>query len=299
MRFVAGLMLAFVTTAAMAEPIPVRLKDGATWMISVEHGRKTDRADKTEAWSVTTVSRVTWKAGAKGAGRLTVTPVSTTPGAGSPPEIAAAATLETPVVVEVDEALTPGRVLNMAELRTSFAAMLKAMDAPANSSSPLPALTDASIMAMATQDLARLALVQGSDLEVGKEVKYEDDVPNPLGGPPIHSLGAFRLESLDRKAARAVIDWRQEFDPQSASRAVVAFVERMMASAPPDKAAEARAVLSTMKLERRDYCRYDVDLRSGLVARVECAADVISGAGAQIARRNDTWTITQTLPEPR
>ena len=299
MKVVAGLMLALVTNVAMAEPIPVRLKDGATWTLSVEHGRKSDRAGKTEAWSVTTVSRITWKAGAKGAGRLTVTPVTTTPGPGSPPELGTATAFEIPIIVEVDETLAPGRVLNMDELRTAFAAMLKTMGSSANSSNPLPNLTDASIMAMATQDLGRLALVQGSDLEVGREVKYEDDLPSPLGGPPIHSLGMFRLESLDREAGHAVIAWQQAFEPKSASQTVAALVERMLANVPSDKIGEARAALAKMTLERQDRCRYEVDLRSGLVARATCTAEIVSGAGPQTARRSDTWVITQTLPEPR
>jgi hypothetical protein len=290
----------FAAGSACAEPLPVKLADGATWTLTIEHARDDDRPGRKSASSVTSVKRLTWRKGQGGSDRLTVTPVSTTPGPGSPPGLAAATSLEVPVTLEVDEALTPERVVNTAEVRASFQAMLQRIGsdpaALAIAKDTLAGLTDASITALATQDLARVALSQGMDLKPGEEVSYQEDRPNPLGGGPIRSNGSYRLESLDRRSGRAVVVWRQTFDPASAAASVAAMVEAMMSRVSADKAAEARAALSTMKLERNDTCRHEIDVETGLAVSAACSASTVAGAGSQQSRRTDRWTITQTLP---
>lgn len=296
-----GTLAALSAMSAAAEPLPVRIADGAAWTMTVEHARDGIRAGKREAWSVTTITKLVWAKGRKDAGRLTVTPISTVPGPGSPAEMSAAAKLEVPIVFEVDDSMTPLRIVNLPEVRKAFEAMTEAMGAPATGPARdvIANLTDASINAMAAQDLMRFALAQGSDLEPGKEVTYEEDLPNPLGGPPIRSTGAVRLEERDEAAGRAIILWRQAFDPGSAAASMQVWLDRILKNVPPEKMAEARGALATAKLERNDSCRYEVDLSTGLVARAECKAGIVAGAASQVSHRNDTWVITQTLPEKR
>jgi len=198
--------------------------------------------------------RLTFKKNGKDAGLLTVTPVSATLGPGLPPEIAQAAQFDIPVIVEVDEDLTPQRVINMAELRKSLQAAIARFGAGQDTQAlekVFAGITDASVSALATKDLGQLALVQGSNLELGQDVTYDDNLPNPLGGTPISSHGAFRLEALDRQAGRAVITWRQSYDPQSVAKSLAAMIDKMDSAGIAAKADEARAMLCAMKLKTK------------------------------------------------
>lgn len=302
MRLAAALLLSLVATAATAAPIPVRLQDGASWMLKVELTRTTERAGKTEEMSLATTQRLTWKKGANNVGLLTVTPVSATPGPGVPPEVAQAAQFEIPVIVEVDGDLAPQSVVNMAELRKSLQATLARLGAGQDTQAVeriFAGITDAGVSALATKDLGQLALVQGSNLDVGRDVSYDDSLPNPLGGTPIFSHGTVRLDALDRQAGTAVILWRQSYDPQSVTKSLTAIVDKVAASGVPARADEARAMLATMKLERDDSCRYVIDLKTGLVASADCTNKVIAGGGNEVARRTERRVYTQTLPEAR
>lgn len=290
-----GLAAAAITSFATAEPIPVILKDGASWTLKVEHSRQTQQPDRSDAWTVVTTSRLDWRVSPDGAGRLTVTPLSVVPSPDSPPEIAKTAAFDIPVVIDVDETLAPTGVVNMAELRAAFATMVRAPDATPQ----LRDLADASITALATQDIARLALAQGSDLRLGKAIAYEDESPNPLGGPPIKGIGEIRLESVNRKAGVAVIGWRYEFDPQSAATSVATSLQLMLAKVPDAKKQEAAKVFASLSVERHEVCSYQVSLSTGLVMLARCEAEVVSTAASQTRKRMDRWLFTQTAPEPR
>lgn len=292
-----GLAAAAITSFATAEPIPVILKDGASWTLKVEHSRQTQQPDRSDAWTVVTTSRLDWRALPNGGGRLTVTPLSAIPSPDSPPEVAKAAALDVSVVLEVDAALTPTEVVNMEALRAAFGRMTGTLNASA--ASPLSDLADAAITTLATQDIARLALAQDSDLKIGKAVAYEDESPNPLGGPPIKGIGEVRLESVNRKAGVAVIGWRYEFDPQSAATSVATSLQLMLAKVPDAKKQEAAKVFASLSVERHEVCSYQVSLSTGLVMLARCEAEVVSTAASQTRKRTDRWLFTQTAPEPR
>ena len=294
-RALLGLVAAGIASGATAEPIPVVLKDGASWTLKVEHSRLTEQPDRSDAWTVVTTSRLDWRASSDGGGRLTVTPLSAVPLPDSPPEIAKTAAFDIPVVIDVDETLAPTDVVNMAELRAAFATMVRTPDAPPQ----LRDLADASITALATQNLARLALAQGSDLKLGKTVSYEDESPNPLGGPPIKGIGEARLESVNRKTGVAVIGWRYEFDPQSAAASVATSLQLMLAKVPDAKKQEAAKAFASLSVERHEVCSYQVSLSTGLVMLARCEAEVVSTAAAQTRKRTDRWLFTQSAPELR
>jgi hypothetical protein len=298
---IAALAIAGMAGGAAAASIPVKIADGSAWTFTVKHTRDRERGGKHDSLSMTTVKQVTWRAAKGGAGILDVKPVSVTMDAGLPENLVVAQDLEIPVSIAVDEALTPVGLVNVGEVRRAFDAMLKRVTADPKAAAQLkqmfPDLEDATLTAVTTQDFARVALAQGATLDLGQERTYDDQAPNPLGGPPIATKGSVQLESYDKKAGRAVILWRLTMDPASTQASLTATMNRMMSQLAPDKAEEARAMFAKMKIERNDACRYQIDIPTGLALEVDCTATVVAGAEGQLLHGSDHWLITQTLPK--
>lgn len=283
-----------------AEPIPVGIADDSTWTFTIEHTRERQRGEVRERRVMTTVKELNWRKSGPSAGVIRVKPVSMTMEEGLPENLAALRDLDIPITVEVDEALAPVRLVNLDDVRTAFNEMLKRLDSDPKATGQLkqifPNLEDATITAVTTQDLARVALAQASDLELGQERTYDDQAINPLGGPLIATKGSFRLEAFDKGAGRALVIWRLVMDPASMQKSMRATMDRMLLQVPPESAQKARAAFATMKIERQDICRYEIHLATGLATTVDCTANVVAGVEGQMARGYDRWLITQTLP---
>lgn len=278
-------------TPALAVEMPVRLKDGATWTITAEHTRTQAEGDQEQTWSLTTVKQLTWQAPNSGEpGRLLVTPVSATPGEGSPAEVAAGRSLAIPALIQVDESLAPEAIVNTDEVRAAFAAVLGA-DIKGRE-----AQADASAMAMIASEVSFASRSQGMDLSLQEPASYEDAAPNPLGGPPIQSLGVYTLESHDAAAGRAVVVWRQELDPASMRASLAEGLVQAIKSNPA-KRAEAEAAFAKMDIAREDVCTHEIDLASGLATKAGCTLVNKVTAGDRQMVSIDRWIITQTLPE--
>lgn len=114
----AAIVLAF-PDVVQAESLPVRLKDGVIWTITATHVRDAT-GPRAQKWTLTTVKTLAWSAPQRGrSARLTVTPVSATAGADSPPEVARARSLAVPATLGVDESLIPGAVVNVDAVRAA------------------------------------------------------------------------------------------------------------------------------------------------------------------------------------
>lgn len=55
---------------------------------------------------------------------------------------------------------------------------------------------------------------------VGKPMEYDDQLPNPLGGPPFPCKGAITLTSYEPAKGRAVVTWTQTPDPKETDRII-------------------------------------------------------------------------------
>lgn len=300
MKVAAGLILALVALPAVAEPLPVRLADGATWTMTLDHQREEVRDGTAKSWTVKSVNQLTWAPG-----RLTVRPVSVTPGPGAPSELTLAQGEGLAAELAVEDDLTPLRILNWPQVKAGLLAAIDRIATPDPSSAAATAatkslvdgLTDASATALVTRDLGMVALGQGSDLTAGETFDYEDRIPNPLGGGPITSKASFTLEAYDARAGRAVVSWRQTTDPMALQASIKNSLESLAAQIAPDRVAEARAALSKMSLERADACRYDIDIPTGLAVRADCTSTIRSSDGARSGSRTDRRIFTQTLPQ--
>jgi hypothetical protein len=153
---------------------------------------------------------------------------------------------------------------------------------------------------MAAQTLMReqqmSASMQNAELELGLTLNDTQDVPNPLGGPPISSTHSTRLESLDKAAGRAVITTRQALDPESASASVKQVVEALAKQARGD---EAKLPPADFKIERTFECRSTMDIATGLALDTDCTQTVTTLDEALAAvKQVDRWVITQKLVAP-
>lgn len=288
-------------TSAAAEALPVRLDDGAAWTVTMEHRRERERpGSETQSTRLATVSDAVWVRSGEH-GRLTLTPKDIKLDGAAPQGLDPQNFLLGASVIEVDEALTPIRLVNWDELRGKIVAEVeKGSSDPkvrAELENMLNRLSDEQAAQVAARSWGMASLGQGADLEVGEDAAYKDVLPNPLGGPPIKSVGRFRLESVDKGAGRAVVVWNQTLDPASASESISQALQGMVARIAPERAEEARKAFEGARVTREDACRHEIDIPTGLAVNVLCTSESAVTVEGQTGVSRDRWTITQTRPQ--
>ena len=293
-RLIVAAMLLGMPCAVQAENLPVRLKDGATWTITATHVREAT-GPRAQNWNLTTVKKLVWSAPQRGRNaRLTVIPVSATVSADSPPEVARARSLGVPATLEVDGVLTPGALVNVDAVRAAFQEVL-GRDIRGSE-----ALADAAAKAMIATEVGWAASGQGGELDLGRAVESDGEVENPFGGAPIKVRDNYRLKSYDLTAGRAVIVWRQSTDTAAFAKDLVAgLAARMKSSTPIMKPDEIQAALKDASGNLESTCRHEIDIPTGLAVKVDCRSTNTITILGETRGTTDTWTITQTLPEPR
>ncbi|WP_304165850.1 hypothetical protein [Phenylobacterium aquaticum] len=287
--------------AAPSAPLPVAVKNGDVWTQVISHTQSRQLGSKPEqSWTLTTHAKVTYRARKGEAEHMGLEWTGAEASDGAPDLIKAAAGFLFPLDLEVDEHLTPTRIVNWAALKGAMTKVYQQSLSEAVARDAAIAMLDkldgATATPMMLQEQTLLALGQGTNLQIGVTTQYEDQIASPLGGRPIKASGAFTLVSADRGSGRAVVRWTQDLDPESASQAAKALVDRLISTAPAAKQDEARSYLSTMTLARHDACDYQIDIRSGLAVEALCTSETRSGVKDQLGRRSDTWRMTQTLP---
>jgi hypothetical protein len=298
MRALLAAALAVAASPAVAQPLPVKLADGAAWTMTVERSRERQRGEApAQTVTMTSSSAVTWKK-AGDAGELTARIISTDVDAA---EVTGALGLVGPVRAVVDPALQPERIENWDEVREALLNAIarsvtepKAAEAIQGVFEKLSAEQAAQVI---LRDQTLAAISQGSDLELGEPVEYDDLLPNPLGGPSIKSHGRFELVSYDAAKGQAVVTWRQAFDPASATASLTAAAEALIARATSDGAEKLRATFQGARIDRTDTCRHEIDIPTGLAVRAVCDTTTDVTVQGETARNVDRWTITQSLPK--
>lgn len=301
-RRILALAVALAPAAAHAVDLPIRLRDGATWIQTSVHTRTDVRNGGTRSSKATSVIKATYrKDGDAGTLRLDFVSFDVDGADAATREgLTEKAKLVYPAVLEVDEALMPTRVRDWERVReTIFQALAgtvpdaRALEAAKAS---FAAMDDAQAAAL-FKEQGLVALGQGTGLEPGDARGYDSEVPNIMGGPPIKASGSFRLESVDKASGRAVVTWAQMPDPASMTASLKVSLEAMLARVAPEKQAEAKAQLAELILERQEGCRYEIDMPTGLAALTDCTVGIRSGLKTQAAQRTERWVITQSLPE--
>jgi hypothetical protein len=279
--------------AVKAAPLFVHLQDGATWTIRTDHSRAVVRDGKTETWSLLTEKRLTWrKGGFTHTAELTITPLTATPSAGSPPDLVKTRSFPDPVVVEVGSNLIPTRFVDEKAVRATFAKLPVVVDKNDTRTS------DVAAMAMIAGDLTIVGRVQDFPLVLGTPHAYDVNLPGPAPGLQAKAKTTYVLESYDPAAGRAVVTWRQSVDPTSFRDSVTALLA-FVAKAEPAKLDQIRAAIGGMTMTGEESCRYDLDLPTGLAIKADCEHVGTLSFGKTETRTTHHWTVTQTLPEAR
>lgn len=297
-KLIATLAAAFWASAAMAAPVelPVNLKEGATWEIQTIRVRTRDEDGKVTETRMESRSQASLGLD----GEMLVLSLAPLPGYASadlPPEMTNFG-LDFPLEFEVDEALTPSRLRNWPKLRDAVLKFFASQPGgdPAFVKTVLATydrLSDETAAALFAPHLAYLGTGQGLALEVGKSVDYEDEIGNPIGGPPIATHGSFVLETHDRRAKRAVVLWSQAMDPKS-MEANIREASKAITGPRPNAPDDGQ-----MKIDRKERCRFDIHTPTGLATSSECSMSTTVSAPGRRLNQTDAWTIVQTLPKSR
>ncbi|HEX2561821.1 hypothetical protein [Phenylobacterium sp.] len=278
---------------AAAEPFaaPVDLPDGATWTLQATRSRTHDPASSRPSSEAATSYRLTLR---RRDGRPDVLIVQPSEGG-----LWGYAAVKGPIEVEVDESLAPTGLPDWPSLRTKIEAVIRETapgpyidDAAAAVTSPMSADVASRVF---FPELALASIGQNLDIEAGAPVPYEDQLPNPLGGPPITSLAAFEVTSVD--SDHAVVRWRQAFDPQSAARSITQAMNRLVKDLAPDQATKFAEASKGMGVERNDECLSRIERKTGLSVETRCSTVIRVTAEGKSQTRTDVWTITQSLPK--
>jgi len=286
-----AILLAGGGAPALAQEMPVRLKDGATWTVTAEHTQAAESMGPTHNWGLTTVKRVTWHAGRHGEpATITVTPVSAKALPGSPVEIEAARSLAIPATLYVDDGLVPGPVINKDEVRAAF------LKVAPSAKDDTTGLADAASKAMIASELLLTSQAQGVSFKAGKSISADAEMPNPMGGPPMRAVESASLEAYDKPAGRAVIRWRRVLDPSAFKASIESMLATFQQKAPPEKVEEARQALADAKMESQTVCRHEIDLASGLAVKTACDMTLSTTLHGKSQKVAEHWAITQTVP---
>lgn len=301
MRAVAAIVALSTAAPAVAAELPVTLKDGATWTMTVSRERERQRGTAApQVARFITSNQIVWRTHKDGDRLTTRMTEAKVDGAGSEALLAALGQ-EKPVELDVDESLTPERIRNWDEVRGGLEAFVaKSVNEPKavdGVKALLGGMSPELAASVVMRELALVALGQGTALEVGQPLPYEDALPNPLGGPPIQSQGAYELVSLDPAQGRAVVSWRSALDPASMAESMTQGMEILLQRAAPDQADKVRAAFTGAKVQRDDACRHEIDITTGLAIKVECASTIEIVVQGETGRNVDRWTITQSLPK--
>ena len=300
-------MLAALAALALATPswaadvaLPVTIRDGATWTMEARRVREDVRTEGPRKAESTSRYKVAYRR-AGDVTTMTLTPDGASVLGDLPPGFKPE-DFSFPLELEVDESLTPVRLVNWPQVRATLYKVLDGQDPKVLTGmrSLFDPMSDAQAAAMFMPQLNFLGLGQGLALTPGEPLTYDDRLPNPMGGPPILAKGAFALDGRDAARKETAVVWTQALDQASMAASMkVAMANLLERMAPEVDKAKLEATLKDASMSRDSRCRFVIDDASGLAHRTECATTIDMKTPAQSARRTDTWTITQSPPEYR
>jgi hypothetical protein len=129
------------------------------------------------------------------------------------------------------------------------------------------ALSPASLTSAATREARYLFAMNGIEIEQGKPIQEEGEMPGPFGAGTVPSKRSIRVRSTSPVAGEALIALRQDFDVSALPDVLTGLV---------GIAGEPKAPL---KLEMFDEAEYVIDSRKNRVKAVNHVRTVIAGEG--------------------
>jgi hypothetical protein len=109
-----------------------------------------------------------------------------------------------------------------------------------------------------------------TDMPVGKEQSYDDEIVNPLLGTKMRAKGSVKITAVDPAAGLATIEWQQVVLPEDLTRATMEVVRRILPNA-DQGSQEFMAALAQAKIDLLDRATYKVALADGVTRHMEKA----------------------------
>jgi hypothetical protein len=134
-------------------------------------------------------------------------------------------------------------------------------------------------------------LGQGQAIELPKTgfVESSDEVPSPLGGPPVTYISKIRF--VEETANEVVFELIGEMDPKSALENVSALAEKI-AKQTGKPIEEVRSKMGQMKIERKDKVTFHISKSNGWTNHVEVKKMIVSESEGNSKGRTDIWDIS-------
>jgi hypothetical protein len=195
---------------------------------------------------------------------------------------------------ETDDSGTPVRLLDVARAKE---VALNAIDMMAQTKPELAsvpqlkqfieglraqygAATPETGVALFLEELLHYSLVQGlTDMPIGQEQSYDDEVTNPLFGAKMRSRASFKIAAVDSASGLATIEWRQTILPEDMNKATLEFVKRIVPNAEQDSKQFLDA-MAQLKIDHLDTATYKIALADGVVRRME-RTSVVNTQGSE------------------
>jgi hypothetical protein len=208
---------------------------------------------------------------------------------------------------ETDESGTPVRLLDvarakevalraidmMAQTKPEFASVPQLKQFIEGLRAQYEAATPETGVALFLEELLHYSMVQGlTDMPIGQEQSYDDEVINPLFGAKMRSRASFKIAAADSATGLATIEWRQTILPEDLNKATLEFVKRIVPNAEQDSKQFLDA-MAQLKIDHLDTATYKVALADGVVRRME-RTSVVSTQGSE----KKTVLIMTMVPAP-
>ncbi|NQE62009.1 hypothetical protein [Caulobacter sp. RHG1] len=300
-------LLVALALAAEAYSAPLALPKVAKVEMRVERSREDIRAGKTTKGQSTAVYDKTIETTADGH-RVTFKPVSVTqPDMGSPTDQAKLAAAIEQVsqqtfVYTADANLRPVAVEDWPQVVTTIRSALTKIVGDKPEGAQAIEMVTAMFSRMTPEQAAGVILREDGflsmpvnlQLAAGQSKTWQENLPNPMGGPPIIADGKIVVETIDAARGVAALRWTQALDPASTRASMTIALKAMAAQLGKTDAAPT---IEKLKLERTSSCLYEITLKTGLPTKADCSS-LIAGSdptSGQTATRTERWVLTQTL----
>ncbi len=300
-------LLVVLALAAEAYAAPLALPKPAHVEMRVERSREDVRAGKTTKGQSTAVYDKTIEPVGDGY-RVTLKPVSVTqPALGSPSEQAKLQAVIEQVtqqtfVYTADAALRPQAMQDWPQVVATIRSALTKIVGDKPEGAQAVEMVSAMFSRMTPEQAAGVILREDNfltlpvnlELAAGQSKTWQERLPNPMGGPPITADGKIVLEKPDTARGVGVLRWTQALDPESTRASMTVALKAMAAQLGKT---DAGPTIEKLTLERTSNCLYEIDLKTGLPTKADCAT-LIAGSdptSGQTASRTERWVITQTL----
>ncbi len=138
-------------------------------------------------------------------------------------------------------------------------------------------------------EAALIGMGQSIETPIGQSVESTQQVPNPLGGPPIDLITILSVKRNDDQNAQFAMT--SSFVPDSAAKSIMTVIEGISKSKniPVE---QVRKSMSGFSLDRKDEAEFTVSKATGWTTRVDQTRLIRVRTNQDEKTREEIWTIT-------